>query len=132
MITAARSSLLRLSFRIDAVVSAAFGALLLVGGPLLTDLLGAPLAVLWPVGAVSLAYAGVLWLTERRPYVGAGTAWIVIALNTSWAAASVVLVAFGWLPLTGLGTAFVLLQALLVATFADLQFIGLRRASPAT
>jgi hypothetical protein len=130
MITSARSSLLRVSFRIDAVVSAAFGALLLVGGPLLADLLGAPLAVLWPVGAVSLAY--VLWLTERRPYVGAGTTWIVIALNTSWAAASVVLVAFGWLPLTGLGTAFVLLQALIVATFADLQFIGLRRASPAT
>jgi hypothetical protein len=33
------------------------------------------------------------------------------------------------LPLTGLGMAFVLLQAVVVAGFADLQFVGVRRAA---
>jgi hypothetical protein len=124
------SNLLRVSLRLDALVSAAFGALLLLAGPVLTDLLGAPLALLWPVGAVALAYAVGLWVLERQPRVAGSAAWTVIALNAAWAAASVLLLVLGGLPLTGLGIAFVLLQALIVAGFADLQFLGLRRSAP--
>jgi hypothetical protein len=121
------SNLLRVSFRLDALVSGTFGALLLLAGPLLTDFLGAPLTLLWPVGAVALAYAVALWLAERRPRIDAATAWTVIALNIGWAGASVLLLVLGALPLTTLGVGFVVLQAIVVAGFADLQFVGLRR-----
>jgi hypothetical protein len=54
--------------------------------------------------------------------------WGIIALNILWVIDSVVLVAAGWFALTVLGTVFVLVQALAVAIFADLEFVGLRRA----
>ncbi len=119
---------LRLSLRLDALVSAVFGALLLVGAPLLAGVLGAPPEFLSTVGGVALAYAAALWLVASRELFAPRMVWTVIALNTVWAVLSVLLVVLGLLPLTALGTAFVLLQALVVAGLADLQFVGLRRA----
>jgi hypothetical protein len=52
----------------------------------------------------------------------------VVATNLVWVADSVALVATAWFPLTALGAAFVLAQAAAVFLFADLQFLGLRRA----
>lgn len=121
--------LLRLALRLDALVSAAFGVVTLLGGPLLADVLGTPLSLLWPVGVVVLVYAAGLWLLQARPSIAPAHGWTVVGLNLTWAAASVAVIAFGWFPLTGLGVAFVLLQALLVAGFADLQFVGVRRAA---
>ncbi|WP_236831769.1 hypothetical protein [Blastococcus sp. KM273128] len=50
-----------------------------------------------------------------------------MAANALWTAASVVVVATGGFELTGAGTAWVLLQAAVVAGFAGLQVAGLRR-----
>jgi len=122
-------SVLRRAVQLDAVVSGAFGLVLLVAGPFLVEVLGAPLAVLWPVAVVCLGYAAALWLVQARPRISAGAAWSIVALNLVWAAASVVLVVLGWLPLTVLGVGFVILQALVVAALADAQFVGLRRAA---
>jgi hypothetical protein len=122
-------SVLRRALQLDSVVSGAFGVLLLVGGPFLVDVLGAPLALLWPVAVVCLVYAAVLWLVQARPRISAVTAWSIVGLNLVWAAASIVLVVLGWLPLTVLGVAFVILQAVVVAALADAQFVGLRRAA---
>jgi hypothetical protein len=116
-------NLLRLSLRVDAVVSGVFGALLVLGGPVLVDVLGAPLGVLWAVGAVALLYAAWLWFA-----VPASQAWLVVGLNLVWAALSVLLVLLGWLPLSVFGTVFVLLQALVVAGLAEMQFVGYRAA----
>jgi hypothetical protein len=124
-------NLLRLSLRLDAIVSGVFGGLLVAGAPLLADVLGVPSGVLWAVGAVSLAYAGGLVLAERRPRISPITAWTVIVLNVVWAAVSVLLAVLSVLPLTGVGIAFVLLQAGIVAGLADLQFVAVRRLYPA-
>jgi hypothetical protein len=121
--------LLRTALWLDALVSAGFGVMVLLGGPLLADLLGAPLGLLWPVGVVVLAYAAGLWVAQAHAPIRPNVGWSVIALNVAWAGASVVVVILGWLPLTGLGMAFVLLQAVVVAGFADLQFVGVRRAA---
>ena len=126
-----RDRLLRLALKLDAVASGTLGGLALVAGPLLDGLLGVPTALLQAVGLFLAAYAAALWIVASRPGVSRSAAWTVVALNLLWAAASVAVLANGWLPLTGLGTAFVLLQAGAVALFADLQIIGLRRARPA-
>ncbi len=121
--------LLRLALRIDAIVSAAFGLLVLLGSPILPELLGPPNALFWVVGVGVLIYAGTLWSAQARGRISPATGWSVVGLNLVWAIASVAAVVLGWLPLTGLGIAFVLLQAAVVAALADLQFVGLRRAT---
>ena len=55
-------------------------------------------------------------------------AWAAVELNLLWVVGSVGLVAAGWLPLTVLGTVFVLAQAVGVLSFVALQMLGLRRA----
>jgi hypothetical protein len=124
-----QAQLLRLALRIDAIVSAAFGLLVLLGSPILPDVLGPPSALFWAVGVGVLIYAAGLWLAQTRTMISPATGWSVVALNLVWALASVATVVLGWLPLTGLGIAFVLLQAALVSGLADLQFVGIRRAT---
>ena len=122
------AGLLRLALRLDAAASGAMGLLALVAGPVFDALLGVPRAVSWPVGLFLVAFATVLWVTASRPSVSRPIVWAVIVLNALWVVASAAVVAFGWLPLTGLGIAFDLVQAVAVALFARLQTLGLRRA----
>ena len=123
-----RDRLLRLALQFDAVATGAVGSLLLVGGPWLDDLLGAPAALLQPVGLFLVAYAAVLGVAGSRPTISRPAARATVALNALWVVGSAILVAAGPLPLTGLGVAFAIAQAAAVALFADLQFLGLRKA----
>jgi hypothetical protein len=74
--------------------------------------------------------AALLWMT-RRPAVPAAALWTVIALNVVWVVESV------WVALGGVvqpnvpGQVFIAVQALAVLVFAELEFIGMRRAAPA-
>ena len=120
--------LLRLALKLDALASGALGALSLAAGTVLDDLLGLPLALLVPVGLFLLAYAAFVWVLGTRRRIRRTAAWAVVAVNLVWAADSVALVLVGWFPLSALGVAFVLTQAVAVFLFADLQFLGLRRA----
>lgn len=127
-----RDGLLRLALKLDAVASGALGALSLIAGTVLDDLLGIPLALLVPVGLFLLAYAAFIWVVGTRRRINTTAAWVVISLNLVWVAYSVVVVLVGPFPLTDSGVAFVLAQAAAVFLFADLQFLGLRRAQRAT
>ena len=122
-----RGSVIRWIY-LDAVMSGTSGALLAAGAPLLDDVLGAPAALLVPLGMFLLAYAGALLLLARN---GAPTAGViaVVAGNALWAIASVVAVVADSLTLTAAGTVFALLQAAAVAVITDLQFRALRKAS---
>ena len=122
------NGLLRLALKLDAVASGALGTLLLVTATVLDDLLGIPLALLVPVGLFLLAYAAFVWIVGTRRRINRTAAWTVVALNLVWVADSVVVVLAGPFPLTGLGVIFILAQAVAVLLFADLQFLGLRRA----
>ena len=125
------SGLLRLALRLDAAASGALGLLALLAGPAVDELLGTRRALLWPVGLFLVAYATLLWIMAVPASVSRPSVRIVIAGNLLWVVASVAVVATGWLALTGLGVALVLAQAAAVALFANLQFLGLRRARPA-
>jgi hypothetical protein len=64
----------------------------------------------------------------RRAELPAWSVWLVIGGNLVWTADSLLLLVSGWVAPTGLGMAFVAAQALAVAGFAALQWLGLRRS----
>ncbi|RZQ62387.1 hypothetical protein [Amycolatopsis suaedae] len=125
MTTQTNARFLRLALRLDAVATGAVGLLLLIGGTFLAGLLGLPAGLLHGAGAGLVVFAAAvacLGLRRRLSRVGARE---VVVVNALWVLASVVVAVT--VPMTGLGLAFVLLQAGAVAVFAELQVAGLRR-----
>ena len=115
----------------DALASGATGLLMALGPDLLERLLALPSALLLYAGLALLPYAAVVaWLAARASMPRAAV-WAVIACNAAWAADSLLLLASGWVAPTALGYAFVVAQAFVVALFAELQFLGLRRSTTA-
>jgi hypothetical protein len=117
------NSLLRNTLRVDAVASGVSGAGLVALGGLHEELFGLPRAWSLPMGIFLLVFAALAGLAST------GTRGVpaIVAVNVAWVIASVVMV-FA-LPLTGLGVGYVVAQAVAVAVFAELEFVGLRRAS---
>lgn len=123
-----REALLRLALRLDAVVTAANGAAYLVLAGPLEDLLGLEPALLRPAGAVLLVFSAAVWMLAARTPISRGPVLAVIAVNAFWVVASVALAVFGWGSPETVGTVWVVLQALVVAGFAELQALTRPRA----
>jgi hypothetical protein len=124
-----RDGFVRLVLKLDAVATGAVGLLSMAAGPILDDLLGIPLTLLVPVGLFLVAYAAVIWIVATRRRVSRSAVWGAFAINLMYTMECVVVVAASWLPLTALGTAFVLFQAAAVTLFAAAQFYALRKAA---
>ena len=124
--TTGSPTLLRLVLRVDAFVSGLNGAAyLLVAGPL-SDLLGLPAGALRAVGVFLLVFAAAVWSVGDRPTAPAVR--IVVTGNLLWTAGSLVVVAVDLGTPTTVGAVWLVLQAVVVATFALLQAAGLRRS----
>ncbi len=119
--------LLRVALRADAAVTGANGLAYLAAAPLLTGLLGVPAGALRGLGAFLAVYAAGVALVAARPRISAGATEVVVGVNLLWAAGSVTAVVTDRFALTPTGTAWVLLQAAVVAGFAALQLTALRR-----
>jgi hypothetical protein len=131
MIDNRRATLLRLALRLDAAASGVLGLAFAAAAPVLDGLLGIPAGWLVGLGAFLVAYAGgLVWLAARR-VIPAGLAWAVVAGNTVWVLHSVAVLLTDFFPLTGAGVAVVIAQAVAVVVLAELQFVGLRRATVA-
>ena len=113
--------LLALALRLDAVVTGANGAAYLVLAGPLGDLLGLSPSLLRGAGAFLVAFAAAVWLA-RPAAVPA-----IVAANVAWAAASITAAVAGWGSPTTAGTVWIVLQAIVVAGFAELQLTALRR-----
>ena len=125
------SAFLRNALLLDAVASGVLGLLMLAAAGMLEGLLAVPSALMRYAGLSLLPWAAFLvWLTTRER-VPTPLVWAVIVGNVVWAADSVLLLLTGWLEPAALGYAFVVAQALAVAVFAELQYLGLRRSSAA-
>ncbi len=126
----ALSSYLRKVLLADAVVSGAAGVAMIGGADLTHELLGLPSALLFWAGVALIPFVTLLAMIARA---GRAPVWLIAAIivtNFAWVAGSL-FVAFG--PAFGpslFGQIFVVAQAAIVAVFAELQIIGLRR-SPA-
>ncbi len=123
------SGFLRFALLADAAASGVLGSGMALLSDPLAAMLGLPEALPRHVGAVLLVWAAfVLWLATRR-HPPRGAVWTVIGLNALWAFDSVLLLLTGWIAPTTLGIAFILIQAVAVAAFAECQYVGLRRAA---
>ncbi|MFF3951837.1 hypothetical protein ACFYY1_01375 [Streptomyces sp. NPDC001890] len=125
--TARSDRLLRFALVSDVLLTGANGIGYLALATVLDSFLGVPRSVLYPVGAFLVVYA--LWVltVSRQENIGRGAVALVIALNTAWAVAGVVMVAVDALTATGAGDFWIVFQGLSVAGMAALQYAGLRR-----
>lgn len=117
---------LRRALVADAAASGATGVLLLLGSTFLDALLGLPEELMQVAGLSLLPFAALVAYLATRARVPRGAARAVIAINAAWTAGSVLLLLSGWIAPTGLGVAFVVAQAAVVAGFAAMQARFLR------
>ena len=125
------SPFLRKALLADAAISGATGLLLALGAGYLADLLGVPVGLPRWAGIALLPVAALLAFLATRERLSRPVVWAVIAANLVWAADSILLLFVGWIEPTALGVAFIVAQASVVAVFAELQWLGLRRSAPA-
>ena len=114
-------SYFRLALLGDAVASGAAGLLAFLGADVLAELLGLPVSLLRYAGLVLLLCAAVMSWLGMRPEPSQRAVLAVIGINLFWVVDSVALLASGWVAPTALGSAFLVLQALIVAGFATAQ-----------
>ncbi|NUT38200.1 MAG: hypothetical protein HOV79_34555 [Hamadaea sp.] len=126
------SRFLRLALKLDAVASGGLGAGTLLLSSQLDQVLGTPVALTVGTGAFLVVFAAGLWVLASRARISPAAVWFVIVGNLGWVAASVAVAVSDAFALTGLGVAFVLAQAAAVVVFADLEYLGLRKARPQT
>ncbi len=124
----AMSPFLRRVLQADALVSAAAGAAMSLGSPVLAPLLNLPSALLVGAGVVLFPWAAALAWLARKPAVPSAAVWAVIVLNALWVIESVWLALGGMVQPNALGQAFIAVQALAVVALAELEFVGMRRA----
>lgn len=125
--TLSHPNLLRYAILADALVSGAAGLLMLLGADLLAGLLGLPVTLLRYAGLSLLPFAALVAWLGARAHPPRAAVWAVVAYNVLWAVDSILLLLTGWVSPTALGYAFVVAQAIAVALFAELQYLGMRR-----
>ena len=124
---ATRPALLRAALKLDAVVTGANGLAYLAAAAPLGDLLGLTPSLLRAGGALLVAFAVGVWATAARPSLRRSAVLAVVAVNVLWSAGSIVAAAAAWGSPTVEGTVWIILQAVVVAVFAELQVVGLKR-----
>ncbi|PSK95970.1 hypothetical protein CLV63_113133 [Murinocardiopsis flavida] len=125
------SELLRTILRVDGWSTGVFGAVMLAGAVSLSGPLGLPTSWSIPFGVAMLGGAAALALIAGYPRIPVRLAATVVAGNALSGAALLVITFTGIVPLTGLGIAFMVVGALVVAVFAGFEYFGLRRAQGA-
>jgi hypothetical protein len=122
-----RPNFLRYALLADAIASGATGVLLIAGAGLLDGLLGLPVALMREAGLLLVPYVALVAYVGTREVISRPAVQTIIALNIVWTVCSVGLLLTDTMAPTALGYALVIAQAAVVAVFAELQFIGLRR-----
>jgi hypothetical protein len=131
MTSSGPSSFLRRTLAADAAISGTTGLLMAAAAGPLQDALGVPALLLRYAGLSLLPFAALVAYLAMRGRLARAGVWSVILLNVAWVAASVLLLLDGWIAPNALGFAFIAGQAFVVAVFAELQYVGLRRPAAA-
>lgn len=120
-------SLLRKVLLLDGVSAGLLGVGLLALTEVLAGLLQLPATLLTQAGLVLVPFGAIIGWLAFRQQPPAWAVWTVIGINVLWAAESVLMLVMGTIAPNTLGMVFVIGQAVIVAVFAELEFIGLRR-----
>ena len=127
---AKRSSLLKNALRGNALFSGISGAISLLGAQSIAELTGLESSLIFTIlGIVLIVYGIDLWWVSSRDPIDHRFAWAAIILDVLWVAGSAAILLSGWPALSVAGRWMVFVIAELVALFAIVQFIGLRRST---
>lgn len=113
----------------DGASSGAMGLALAAGAGLFASLLQLPEDLLRVAGLVLLPYAAGVLAVASRAEPGRRAVMAIAAVNVLWVLGSAVLLMLPGIEPGILGTVFVIAQAGLVALFAELQLVSLKRLS---
>lgn len=127
-VTADRARFVRVTLAADAVVTGVNGLVYLAAAAPVSDLLGPDAGLLRGIGIFLLVYGAAVGALAARGTVNVPATRAVITLNIVWTLGSVAAVVFGLGDLTTIGAIWAIAQALVVAVFAELQIMGLRKA----
>ena len=123
------SPFLRRVWIADAIVSALTAGLMLTENAMLSSLLGVPAPLLVTAALGTLLYAAYLVWAAARAALPRAAGWIPVLLNIVWAADCLAL-ALGVAGRPGAsGEILLAVQVVGALVFAELEFMGLRRAS---
>jgi len=120
---------LRLALAADAAASGLMGAALAMAPAAIGRWTGLPPALLSGAGLFLLAYAALLGWLASRAAVPKPMLWLLVAGNLAWAIESAALPLLGFVAPNGWGIAFLAVQAVAVAAFAELYIIAMRRSA---
>ncbi|MBB5788637.1 hypothetical protein [Jiangella mangrovi] len=120
--------LLRWTLELDGVANVLIGLAYVLAAGWIGDELGLPTSLIYPVGAFMVAAGALIVAISTRREAPALWVGAIIVLNFVWAVDSVVVAAAGWFDPTTAGTAWILLQAGVVALLGAFEWAGLRRA----
>lgn len=121
------SPFLRNVLLLDALATGATAIILAGGAHMLSPLLDMPQGLLFWAGAALVPFVLMVLAMSRRQTVSRIMLVEIIAINALWVLASFGLLVSGVVSPNLLGVAFVSAQAIAVALFAELQYVGLRR-----
>ncbi|MCG7507451.1 hypothetical protein [Mesorhizobium retamae] len=121
------SPFLRNVLLLDALATGATAIILAGGAHMLSPLLDMPRSLLFWAGAALVPFVLMVLAVSRRQTVSRIMLVEIIAINALWVLASFGLLVSGVISPNLLGVAFVSAQAIAVALFAELQYVGLRR-----
>jgi hypothetical protein len=121
------STFLRRVLLADAATCAATGLFLTLLARPLAPLFGLPAELHLYAGASLFPVAAFIAWVASRAYLSRRAVSLVILGNILWVAASLVLLAPGWVSPTALGYIFVVAQAAAVGLLAELEWVGLGR-----
>jgi len=120
------SQLLRFAMRADATLCAGLGLFVAMAADPLSRLSGLTATAEWIAGAALVAYGALLYSLARVHDIrSVGLA--VLGGNVAFTATVAVVLAQGWLPLTGFGVAATVAFTAVTVGFACLQYLGVRR-----
>ena len=122
------SLFLRRAILLDAIVSGAMALALAFDASTLASLLNLPEALLRESGLFLIVYVLLIVRLGTRQSMPRAMVMIVIAGNVAWTLASVALLFSGAVNPNLLGEIVVAIQAVARGTFAELQYIGLRKS----
>lgn len=113
----------------DAVISGGCSLMFTIFAGVLSDPLGFSEQFLRTLGLSLLPFMALVLYVGTRATISRSATTGIATLNLLWVVGSVLLLASGWSDPSTPGVAFVIAQALMVLTFAELQFVSLRHLS---
>jgi hypothetical protein len=120
--------LLRYTLRGNSLFSAISGLVCIADADWLAAQFGnLPPLVIAIMGVGLLGYAAALFYVTQQARITRAQALTFVLADAAWVVGSVVLLATGWLPMTTIGWWLEAIVAVIVAGFAELQFVGMQR-----